>query len=109
MLDTSTWLVPLADGSLVYLKSPPRIAKVKDSNQNDISLYYDMTLCIVLNSTYYLIISMDLLEKWLKEKAVLSGTKLTLAINACKEGAVESVNDLLELYETDGLKELSLT
>ena len=45
---------------------------------------------------------MDLsLEPWLKERAGLSGTKLTLAINACKEGAVDSVEDLLELYEMD--------
>ena len=50
---------------------------------------------------------MDLeLKGWLKEKAGLSGTKLSLAINACFEGAVDSVNDLLELYEIDKLREV---
>jgi hypothetical protein len=41
------------------------------------------------------------LEIWLKDKAGLGEPRLTLAINACNEGAVYSVKDLLELYEMD--------
>ena len=46
---------------------------------------------------------MDLLETWLTEKAKLSGPRLTLAINACNEGAVYSVQDLLQLHEMGNL------
>ena len=51
---------------------------------------------------------MDLisLETWLKEKAGLNGAKLTLAVNACKEELVDSVQDLLELHDVEGLREV---
>jgi hypothetical protein len=45
---------------------------------------------------------MDLdLQTWLTEQAGLSGSKLKLAVDACNEGAVDSIEDLLELYEND--------
>ena len=49
---------------------------------------------------------MDLLKTWLNEKAGLSGPRLTAAIKACQVGMVYSVEDLLEVYEVNGLKEL---
>ena len=49
---------------------------------------------------------MDLLKTWLNEKAGLSGPRLTAAIKACQIGMVYSVEDLLEVSEMNGLKEL---
>jgi hypothetical protein len=43
------------------------------------------------------------LKTWLKEQAELSGSKLTAAINACEGGLVDSVKDLLQLYEKNDL------
>jgi hypothetical protein len=40
------------------------------------------------------------LETWLITRAELSGAKLTAAVNACKAGMIDSVNDLLELSKT---------
>jgi hypothetical protein len=49
---------------------------------------------------------MDLLKTWLEKKAGLSGPRLTAAIKACQIGMVYSVEDLLEVYDMNGLKEL---